>query len=441
VNKLDREVREPLELLAEIESVLKIDCAPVTWPLGMGKPSAACSPAAATADALHAGRGARSDDAEIIEGLDNPKLDELFPTGDRPLRDDVELIAGRAALRPRRLPRRPAEPGVLRLRHQQLRRAGDPAGAGRLGAAAAAARRRRAHGAAGRSPFTGFVFKIQANMDPRHRDRIAFFRVCSGRYAPGMKVRHLRAGREMKLGQRADLHGQRARAMEDAVAGDIIGIHNHGQLQIGDTLTEGEALGFKGIPYFAPETVPRARPRDPLKSKQLEKGLQELGEEGAIQVFELESARPAARRGRRAAVRDRRPAPATEYKVDALYEPPTSHTARWLTYPDDLTRRDFEREQAAALAKDVDGNPVYPRHQPYNLQVTMERWPKVGFHATREHGQRECTRPKAGDKESRTGRPRRAAHRFCRPGLPAGRSRMGGPAAIGYCIADSRRPR
>ena len=158
--------------------------------------------------------------------------------------------------------------------------------------------------------FSGFVFKIQANMDPRHRDRIAFFRVCSGRYQPGMKVRHLRAEREMKLANALTFMANERVASEDAVAGDIIGIHNHGQLQIGDTLTEGEALGFKGIPYFAPELFRSARPRDPFKAKQLQKGLQELGEEGAIQVFEATATpRAAAGRGRPAAVRDRRPAP------------------------------------------------------------------------------------------------------------------------------------
>ena len=134
--------------------------------------------------------------------------------------------------------------------------------------------------------FSGFVFKIQANMDPRHRDRIAFFRVCSGRYKPGMKVQHPRAGRDMKIANALTFMANERVASEDAVAGDIIGIHNHGQLQIGDTLTEGEALNFKGIPYFAPELFRYARPRDPFKAKPLAKGLQELGEEGAIQVLE-----------------------------------------------------------------------------------------------------------------------------------------------------------
>ena len=227
-------------------------------------------------------------------------------------------------------------------------------------------------------------------MDPKHRDRIAFFRVCSGRYRPAMKVQHLRVGREMKLGNALTFMANERVASEDAVAGDIIGIHNHGQLQIGDTLTEGEALGFKGIPYFAPELFRVARPRDPFKAKQLQKGLQELGEEGAIQVFESRARQHAAAgRRRTAAVRGRRrTASRREYKVDAIYDTASIATARWLTYPDETTRRNFEREHAASLATDVDGNPVYLATNKYNLQVTMERWPKVGFHTTREHGQR-----------------------------------------------------
>jgi len=178
-------------------------------------------------------------------------------------------------------------------------------------------------------------------------------------------------------------------ASEDAVAGDIIGIHNHGQLQIGDTLTEGEVLGFKGIPYFAPEMFRVARPRDPFKAKQLQKGLQQLGEEGAIQVFETVTSKTlllgAVGQLQFEVVAARL---ASEYKVDALYDDAGIATARWLTYPDETTRRDFERDRAASLATDVDDNPVYLATNRFNLQAAMERWPEVGFHTTREHGQR-----------------------------------------------------
>jgi peptide chain release factor 3 len=239
------------------------------------------------------------------------------------------------------------------------------------------------------APFSGFVFKIQANMDPKHRDRIAFFRVCSGRYQPGMKVRQIRTGRELKLGNALTFMANERVSSEDAVAGDIIGIHNHGQLQIGDTLSEGETFGFKGIPYFAPELFTVARPRDPFKAKQLQKGLQELGEEGAIQVFESVVGNTlllgAVGQLQFEVVADRL---AREYKVDAIYDPAGVTTARWLTFPDPATRRRFEDERAGSLATDVDDNPVYLAANKYNLQAAMERWPNVGFHTTREHGQR-----------------------------------------------------
>jgi peptide chain release factor 3 len=226
-------------------------------------------------------------------------------------------------------------------------------------------------------------------MDPRHRDRIAFFRVCSGRYQPGMKVRHVREARDMKIANALTFMANERVASEDAVAGDIVGIHNHGQLQIGDTLSEGEPLSFKGIPYFAPEMFRVARPRDPFKAKPLAKGLQQLGEEGAIQVFATTSGNTlllgAVGQLQFEVVADRL---AREYGVDALYDNASVTTARWLVFPDSATQRDFEREQAAALATDVDGNAVFLATNKYNLQVTMERWPKVQFHATREHGQR-----------------------------------------------------
>ena len=391
VNKMDREVREPVVLLDEIEAVLAIDCAPVSWPIGMGKRFRGVFDL--LRDRLKRftpGEERVSDDNELIEGLDNPRLDALFPNEMGAVRHDIDLIrsashpfdmveflAGRQtpvffgsginnfgvqeilqALIDWAPPPQPRDGGI-RIVHPP-----EPA-------------------------FSGFVFKIQANMDPNHRDRIAFFRVCSGRYRPAMKVRHLRSGREMKLGNVLTFMANERVASEDAVAGDIIGIHNHGQLSIGDTLTEGEALDFKGIPYFAPELFRVARPRDPFKSKPLSKGLRELGEEGAIQVFEsthgstllLGAVGPL----QFEIVAHRL---ATEYKVDAIYDTANISTARWLTYPDENMRRNFEREQSAALATDVDDNPVFLATNKYNLQVTLERWPKVGFHATREHGER-----------------------------------------------------
>jgi peptide chain release factor 3 len=388
INKLDREVKEPFDLLSEIEEVLKIECAPITWPLGMGKRFGGVYHLLTNKLLRFVPGEEKRTEAEVIEGLDNPRLDAEFPMEVGQLREDVDLLQGASSpfsledfLAGKQTPVFFGS-GINNFGVQEILQAlldwappPQPRDAGVRMVEPAEA------------PFTGFVFKIQANMDPRHRDRIAFFRICSGRYSSGMKVRHVRAGREMKLANALTFMANERVLKEDGVAGDIIGIHNHGQLQIGDTLTEGENLGFRGIPYFSPEMFRVARLRDPLKSKQLEKGLKELGEEGAIQVFEQEGGNlllGAVGQLQFEVVEQRLK---DEYKVDAIFESAEIYTARWLTFPDEVTRRNFEREQAMRLGKDIDGNPVYLASSRYNLDVTREKWPKVAFHATREHGE------------------------------------------------------
>ncbi|WP_277035922.1 peptide chain release factor 3 [Turicimonas muris] len=390
INKLDREVKDPIELLGEIESVLKIDCAPITWPIGMGKTfRGVFSLLGNKLNRFTPGGEKLTKDVEVIEGLDNPRLDELFPLEMPYVRESVELIEGAS------------EPFSL---EKFLSGGQTPvffgSGVNNFGVEDvlqalvnwAPIPQPRDGGSREVEPdeskFTGFVFKIQANMDPKHRDRIAFFRVCSGGYEPGMKVYHVRDGKDMKIPNALTFMANDRVKMEKAVAGDIIGIYNHGQLHIGDTLTEGERLGFTGIPYFAPELFRAARSKDPFKAKQLHKGLKELGEEGAIQVFEDELGNlylGAVGPLQFEIVAQRL---ATEYKVDAIYENTPVSTARWLTYPDEKTKKEFETEQTLRLAKDADGNPVYLATSIYNLQTTQKHWPEVGFHTTREHGQK-----------------------------------------------------
>ncbi|MDR2926299.1 MAG: peptide chain release factor 3 [Azoarcus sp.] len=394
INKFDREVRAPFELLAEIEDVLGISCAPVTWPIGMGKNFRGVYHLLADRMLVFAPGEEHRSEADIVAELGNPELDRRYPLEIGSVRDDVALL-------------RDASPpfdsseflagcqspvffgsGINNFGVQEILQAlidWAPPPQPRLASSGKGSDTRSV--LPSEAAFSGFVFKIQANMDPRHRDRIAFFRICSGRYASGMKVRHVRDARDMKLANALTFMANERILKEDGVAGDIIGIHNHGQLQIGDTLTEGEALGFKGIPYFSPELFRAARLRDPLKSKQLQKGLRELGEEGAIQVFELDGGQmllgaigPLQFEVVAQRLKD-------EYKVDAIFDNVDIHTARWLTFADGTTRRNFEREQAPRLGRDVDGNLVYLASSRYNLEVTMEKWPRVAFHATREHGQ------------------------------------------------------
>jgi peptide chain release factor 3 len=390
VNKMDREVRSPLSLLQEIEAALKIECAPISWPIGMGKSFRGVYHLLQDRLLRFTPGEEKRTSVEEIRGLDNPQLDALFPDEVVSLRADVGLI--REASTPF------AEAQFLAGRQSPVFFG---SGINNFGVQEvlqalvdwAPPPQPRDGGARLVEPteptFSGFVFKIQANMDPKHRDRIAFFRICSGRYVPAMKVRHLRSGREMKLANALTFMANERVTSDGAVAGDIIGIFNHGQLQIGDTLSEGEPLVFKGIPYFAPELFRSARPRDPMKSKQLQKGLQELGEEGAIQVL---TARQGAQTLLGAVGRLQFEIVAhrlsSEYNVDALYDNVDIYTARWLTYPDDVTRKKFEKDEALSLAKDVDDNPVFLSSNKYNLKLTLERWPTIGFHATREHGQR-----------------------------------------------------
>jgi peptide chain release factor 3 len=390
INKMDREVRDPLEVLDEIESVLNIHCAPVTWPIGMGKRFQGVYHLLNDEVLLFSpGEEKAEQEVETLHGAQIEKLAQKCPLEMELMREETELVMGAGAtfdqiefLKGKQTPvffgsginnfgvrevlRALVEWAPAPLPRETDKRMVQPA----------------------ESPFTGFVFKIQANMDPKHRDRIAFMRICSGRYSPGMKVKHRRSGKDMKLANAVTFMANERTRMEEAYAGDIIGVHNHGQLQIGDVLTEGEALIFKGIPYFAPELFSRARLRDPMKAKQLEKGLRQLGEEGAVQVFSplIDNALLIGAVGQLQfeVVEHRLKA---EYGVDAVFERAGIHTARWITCPDANHLNEFIKANQGRLAKDVDDNYAYLADTGVNLRLAQERWPKVEFHATREHGQ------------------------------------------------------
>ena len=233
--------------------------------------------------------------------------------------------------------------------------------------------------------FTGFVFKIQANMDPAHRDRIAFLRVCSGSYTKGMKMRHVRIGKTVQISNAITFQADERRHVDEAWPGDIIGLHNHGTIQIGDTFTEGEELKYEGIPYFAPELFRRVVLKDPLRMKALQKGVLQLCEEGATQVFrplrnnDLILGAVGILQFDVAAERLK-----TEYGVEALVEPVKVVTARWVANDDDSMLQRFRDKAHDNLAEDGDGQLVYLASSRVNLDLTMERWPDIRFLATRE---------------------------------------------------------
>jgi peptide chain release factor 3 len=388
INKMDRETRDPVELLDEVESVLNIQCAPVTWPLGMGKTFRGVYHLLRDEILLFAAGEERADqDFEIVKGIDNPRLVEMFPLEIERLKAEVELLHG--ASHPFDLAAFLAGTqtpvffgsainnfGVREILNALLDWA--PAPCERDATVRVVAPNEAA--------FTGFVFKIQANMDANHRDRIAFLRVCSGRFERGMKIKHLRINREIRVSNVVTFMASSREQVEEAYAGDIIGLPNHGNMQIGDSFSEGELLQFTGIPYFAPDFFRSVRIRNPIKVKQLHKGLQQLGEEGAVQVFKPVSGGDlilgAVGVLQFDVVASRLMG---EYGVDAVFDGTNTTSARWVTCDDKKMLADFEKALSHNVAYDAANNMAYLAPNSVNLKLTQERWPKVVFHTTREH--------------------------------------------------------
>jgi peptide chain release factor 3 len=389
INKLDRETRDPLELLDELESVLKIACAPVTWPIGMGKNFRGVYHLLRDEILLFtAGEERVNKDVRIIKGIDNPELAAMFPLEIEQLKMEVELVHG--ASHPFSLEDFLAGTQTPVFFGSAINNFGVREILDALLDWAPGPRERDAtvrEVSPVEAPFSGFVFKIQANMDPAHRDRIAFLRVCSGKFERGMKLKHLRLNRDIKVSSVVTFMASSREQVEEAYAGDIIGLPNHGNMQIGDSFTEGELLKFTGIPYFAPDFFRIARIKNPLKIKQLQKGLQQLGEEGAVQVFKpvvssdlilgavgvLQFEVVASRL-------------LNEYGVDAVFEGTSISSARWISCDDKKKLTEFENSSAGAnLAIDAAGNLAYLASSGVNLRLTQERWPDITFHTTREH--------------------------------------------------------
>lgn len=240
--------------------------------------------------------------------------------------------------------------------------------------------------AASEEKLSGFVFKIQANMDPKHRDRIAFMRICSGAYKKGMKMKHSRLGKDVKIADAVSFKAGERVMVDEAFSGDIIGLHNHGTIQIGDTFTEGEQLKFTGIPHFAPELFRRVRLRDPLKMKALQKGLTQLSEEGSTQVFMPQRSNDiivgAVGTLQFDVVAYRLQ---DEYKVECGYEAVNVYTARWIECDDAKMLEDFKKKAYENLSVDGGGYLTYLAPTRANLMLMEERWPDVRFNTTREH--------------------------------------------------------
>lgn len=389
MNKCDRDTRDPMDLLDEVESELKMACAPISWPIGSGKEFKGVYHIHRDETILYAtGQGSTIQEVRTIKGLDNPDLDVAIGVEvAAQLREDLELVIGAAhefdrelflsgELTPVFFGTALGNFGVDHMLTGLTEWAPAPL--------AREANERKVD--ATEEKFSGFVFKIQANMDPKHRDRIAFMRVVSGTYTQGMKMNHVRTGKNVNISDAVTfMAGDRTRA-EHAYAGDIIGLHNHGTIQIGDTFTQGEALKFAGIPNFAPELFRRIRLRDPLKQKQLLKGLVQLSEEGAVQVFrplqnnDLIVGAVGVLQFDVVVARLK-----SEYNVEAIYEGVNVATARWIECSDEKMLEEFKRKNQANLSLDGGNNLSYVAPTMVNLNLAKERFPDVEFRATREH--------------------------------------------------------
>ena len=389
INKLDREGRDPIDLMDEVEDVLKIACAPITWPIGMGKRLKGVFHLLTDSVHLFAASDAEKiSSGEIIVGLDNPRLDEILGTMATEFRDEIELVRGASS-----------EFDLDRYLAGELTPVFFGSAINNFGMAelldafvdyapAPTARPTRTRIVKPEEDqMTGFIFKIQANMDKQHRDRIAFMRICSGRYNKGMKVKHVRIKKDVKIPDALTFMASDREHVDEAYAGDIIGIHNHGTIRIGDSFTMGEELAFTGIPNFAPELFRRARLKDPLKMKALLKGLTQLCEEGATQLF-----KPIANNDlilgavgilQFDVVAHRLQ---NEYGVDCQFEAVNVNTARWISCDDEKKLTEFKNKARSNLAVDHAGDLAYIAPSRVNLTMTEERWPQIEFLATREHG-------------------------------------------------------
>jgi peptide chain release factor 3 len=388
INKLDRESRDPVELMDEVEEVLRIKCAPITWPIGSGKQFRGVFHLVNNSVHLFSPQhGGKIQAGEVIQGLDNPRLDEVLCDKASELRDEVELVQGashvfdvdaylKGDLTPVFFGSAINNFGIQELLDMFVEHAPSPL--------PRATDKRQVDPL--EDKFTGFVFKIQANMDPQHRDRIAFMRVTSGHFSKGMKLHHVRLGRDIQISNAITFLARDREHIDDAYAGDIIGLPNHGTIRIGDTFTQGEDLKFTGIPNFAPELFRRVVLRDPLRMKALQKGLDELSEEGATQVFRPLSNNDVivgavgvlqfdvvAHRLKH------------EYGVECSYDAVNVATARWIECDDDKKLAEFQKKNETNLALDSGGSLTYIAPTMVNLNLAMERSPDIEFHATREH--------------------------------------------------------
>ena len=388
INKLDREIRDPIEVMDEIEDILQIECAPMNWPIDAGRTFKGVYDLVNDQIIQYVqGQGHHVHEYPVVQGLESDQARDLLGADYDNFVEEIELVKGAShtfnaqdfgngTQTPVYFGTALGNFGVQQMLDGFVEFAPQPQSRFTQDREVSPSENK----------FSGFVFKIQANMDPRHRDRIAFLRVCSGRYEQGMRMKHVRLGKQIKVSDAVTfMAGDRA-AAEEAYAGDIIGLHNHGTIQIGDAFSEGETLKFKGVPNFAPELFRRVRVKDPLRSKQLEKGVQELAEEGATQMFkpltknQLIVGAVGVLQFDVVAYRLQ-----DEYRAECIWEDASIYTARWVYCEDEKKLEEFRNKNQENLAIDGGGYLTYLATSRVNLNLAEERWPDITFTKTREH--------------------------------------------------------
>ena len=396
VNKMDREVRDPLDILDEVERELGMPCVPMTWPVGQGKSFGGIIDLRTQAmKVFEAGSERRPQDFETIPLSEQSSLSSRFghdfatalesmelATGASPQFDREAFLAGKQT--PVFFGSGVNNFGVMEVLDALVDLAPSPRA--RTSSLMVNKQPVVKEVAAEDSTFSGVVFKVQANMDPSHRDRIAFVRVASGRYTPGMKLKVQRTAKELRPTSVVTFLSQRREAVEEAYAGDIIGFTTHGGVQLGDTITDGVALQYTGLPFFAPELFMTVVLKNPLRTKQLQTGLAQLGEEGAIQVFRPEMGGAmllgAVGQLQFEVVQHRLKA---EYDCDVRLESCQYTGARWITADTPAELREFMHAYPARMAQDAANTLAYLCTSPYDVRLAQERFPKIHFHPLREH--------------------------------------------------------
>lgn len=388
INKFDREALDPFDLLDDIEQTLALDVVPASWPIGMGRNFLGCYDLFNDRLVLVSkGKENHLDDGVTCNGLDDPKLDELLPPADvAKLREDIEMVRGlcpefdmqaflEGTMTPVYFGSAINNFGVETLLNGLTEAAPSPRAAPSAGRAISPLE----------SKVSGFIFKIQANMDPKHRDRIAFMRLVSGHFKRGAKLKHVRSDKIMNIHNPVLFLAQDRELAEEAWPGDIIGIPNHGNLRIGDALTEGEEIRFTGIPSFAPELLQKVRPVDPMRAKHLGRALIQLAEEGAARTFKTRMGSEwvvgvvGALQFEVLADRIR-----TEYDIPVNFQQTELYTARWVECDDPREMKKFLDGNQASLAEDHDDAPVFLARNSWHLERAEKDWPKIKFLKTKE---------------------------------------------------------